>query len=115
MAFTVSDFEAETAKRALDVLGEEDVTYYPYGGNSRAIKALVDRDEVQPIPGTPHGISPGAEITVRNDSTYGISSSELDKNLDKISYAIRIGEVAQSRKIIAIVSVDNGMMTLRVA
>jgi hypothetical protein len=113
MAF--SDFETDSAGCVIDLLGAETVTYYPTGGEARTISAIVDREEAASLPGSTHGTAPGAEISVLNNATTGISTSELNKTLDKISYPVRIGETAQARKIVAIVSQDAGMLTLRVA
>jgi len=51
-------------------------------------------------------------INVRNDSTYGISSSEIDLGRDKVSVPVRIGEAAQERKLDKLISQDAGMMVL---
>lgn len=107
--------EAVSARQTVNLLGAEPIAYEPAGGGSRAILGIIDRDDAQALPGAPHGNSPGAEIGVLNHADDGISSAELDKNLDRIRYPVRIGEIPQSRKIIAIVSMDAGMITLRVA
>lgn len=93
----------------------EAVTYYPKGGGSRNIVAIVDRNPVSGIAGSPHGNTPKFLVLVKNDSDAGVSSSEVNTGGDKISLSALIGKTAQQRRIAAIQWHDVGMMYLEVA
>jgi hypothetical protein len=97
----------------LDTSGET-ITYKPRGGNRRSIKAIVDREGSQALDGVPHGNSPISHITVANNSTIGISSSEIDYGGDKVTISHRAGQTSQDRPITKPISQDAGMMTLEV-
>ena len=78
----------------------------------RQITALVNRQPVDDLGDMPKGTAPRLTINVRNDATYGISSSEIDLGRDKVSVPVRIGEAAQERKLSKILSQDAGMMVV---
>jgi len=78
----------------------------------REIEALISRQPVDDLGDMPVGTSPRLLINVRNDSTYGISSSEIDLGKDLVSLPVRLGEVAQEWKISKLISQDAGMMVL---
>ena len=106
------DDQTETdASVFLDTFGET-VTYYPSGGGTRSIDAVVSRDPIGRLDGAPHGKTQHIVVSVANDSSIGISSSEIDTGKDKIELVYRIGETAQQRVITKIVSIDHGMMHL---
>ena len=91
----------------------ESVTYYAGGtGAGRAVSALIERD-VQVI--TDEGV-PALQtfITVTNDATIGISSTEIDTGRDKVSFSLRIGESPQIRQIATVASTDNGRVRFEV-
>jgi len=90
----------------------ESVTYWPNGGGSREITAVVSRDRPDDLDGAPHGQAPRLTITVANDDTKGISSSEVDTGGDKVALQVKIGESTQQRRITKILSQDAGMMKL---
>ncbi len=101
----------DTASEFLTVMGEA-VTYYPIGGGSREITAIVNRHGPAGLEGAPHGSAPELSINVANDATTGISSDEVDTMKDEVNVAVRIGETAQRRLITEILSQDAGMMEL---
>lgn len=103
-----------TAEEFLDTLGAETIVYLPAGGGERAIGAIVNRDPPAELGEAPHGHSPLAVIVVRNDSTEGISSAELDTAGDKVRYAVRLGKTPKDRRITGIISQDAGMLRLEV-
>jgi len=111
-----NDFDSELIDTAADFLTmfAESITYIPRGGDQRQITGIIDREGAAGLPGAPAGNAPLCMITVANDSSSGISSSEIDKGGDKIKYSLRKGETAQERKIVKIISQDAGMMTLEV-
>ncbi len=93
----------------------EAVTYYPKGGSSRDINAVVDRNPVAGINGVPHGNASQVIVKVKNDSDDGISSSEVNVGGDHIKFAVRIGKTATQKRITGIPWEDVGMMYLEVA
>lgn len=112
---------ARIASDATDVFLNSDhfaetVTYYPHrmiptAGLSRTIKAVVIRNPVSRF-NADEQIMPEYEVRVANDSTYGISSSELNTGGDQISLPARIGETASRRSIQMLLEQDEGMLVL---
>ena len=100
----------------------ETVTYHPASGESRQIKAVVDRSPPADLPGAPAGaLAPKATIAVANrataisdDTIGGISTSELDTGGDMIALAVRIGQDPTQRPLKRVVNQDAGMITLEV-
>lgn len=94
----------------------ESVTYYNRAGDpGRAITAIVERDPPRGIEEVPvRSISDIAIITVRNDATTGIASTEIDVGGDEIDFPRRIGETARRRGITSILSQRGGMLRLEV-
>jgi len=116
------------AKRTAEMLADmatggnmADLEVMAVGGNlpageaaptARTITAIVDRYPAQPMGASPFGQSRRLTITVYNDSTLGISSSEIDIGGDAIEVSERIGKTAVRKKINSIISQDDGMMEL---
>src|SRR5688572_23603326 len=75
-----------------DIFGES-VIYTKKSGTARTINAVVDR--FPPQIGEGGMTAPSFIITVTNDATSGISSSEVDYGGDTITVAQRIGGVAK--------------------
>ena len=91
----------------------ESVTYYAGGtGSGRVVDALIERD-VQVI--TDEGI-PALQtfITVTNDATIGITSTEIDSGRDKVSVSLRVGETPQIRQIVSVAATENGRVRIEV-
>jgi len=93
----------------------EAVTYYPKGGSSRDIVAIVDRNPVSGLAGSPHGNTRRFLLIVKNAAADGISSSEVNTGGDKVELSGRIGETAIQSRIRAVPWHDHGMMHLEVA
>lgn len=91
----------------------EQVVYRPHGGSTRAIDAIVDRDPPDSA-GQVGASAPLVQVTVVNDATYGIASSEIDTGRDKIEVSDRHGKTATSRPIGRIVEHDAGVLVLEV-
>jgi hypothetical protein len=95
----------------------ETVTYYPHRFHTdavrepRSILAIVERRQVA-VFNPDEQILTEFEVRVANDSTTGISSSELDTGGDKIELAARIGDTAEKRSIQYLVEHDEGMLVL---
>ena len=101
----------DTAAEFADTFGES-VTYYPKAGGSRAITAVVTREQPAQVDGAPYGHTPKLSVQVINSATTGISSAEINTGGDEICIAVRAGETAERRRITKIVSMDHGMMEL---
>ena len=93
-------------------LEPEEVEYFPHTGASRRIKALVDRNPNQTIPGMERGSGFHIVITCANSATAGVDSSTVEKGLDTIGVAPRIGMAEQQRVIERIISQDDVLLTL---
>jgi len=104
----------DMAKIQLDTHGEP-VVYWPRGGGSRPIVAIVDREPPKSLEDMPHGFSPKLVLWVANDSIIGISSSEIDTGGDLIEVALRIGQVPQKCSMVKLESQDVGMVKLGIA
>lgn len=89
----------------------ESVTYNPFGGTSRGIQAIVERPDAE-IHGNAR--TPVAIITVLNDATDGIASSEINVGKDTITVAPRFGKTADARPIIRIVEHNAVIVKLEV-
>jgi len=114
----VSRFQTSHSKyAAADLIfqfGEPGI-YYADGntGSGRSIKGVVERD-VRVI--TDEGIPALATfVTVRNDATRGITSTEIDTGLDLYSVSLRIGETPQIRQIVFVESTEAGLVRFRVS
>lgn len=79
----------------------------------RTINAVVFRRSLQTV-GEDGGetVTPMFEVHVANNPVTGISSVELDKGGDKISFPIRDGLLASPRTIVDITEQDHGMLVL---
>ena len=61
------------------------------------------------------GNAPGYMVTVQNDSTSGISSSEVNRGGDKVQFTDPITGDSKSRRIIKILEQDPATMVLGVS
>lgn len=109
-----NDTLIDTADDFLDAFDAEDIKYYPKGGGVREIRAIVDRQGVAALGDAPHGKSHLLNITVKNDDTEGISSSEVDTGGDEVELQVRLSESVKRRRITKVISQDPGMMQLEV-
>lgn len=80
-----------------------------YNG-TRTINAVVTRDLW--VTSESGMETPSVEVQVANDSTLGISSSEIKPMKDTITLAVRVGQTATARTIQRIISHDEGMLIL---
>ena len=115
-ADATSEFDGvidDTADYHLDAFAET-ITYFPSGGGSRSIRAIINRNDSEAMGSGIKGHGPLLTITVANRTDDGISAAEVNTGGDKVTLVVRIGETAQSRRIIKIVDCDYGMMRLEV-
>lgn len=93
----------------------EQVTYYPRGGGSRTINAIVDREPPAVFDQSGRVIKTSFLARVFNDCETGILASELDTGGDDIELILKIGSaVAVRRPIVRIVSQDSGVLQLAI-
>ncbi len=100
----------------------ETVTYRPRAATSptdnsldRSISAVVNRNPAARPDELTRGVTPSLEISVRNDSTYGISISELQAGGDAIYLKLRLGDSADTRiELVPPDTQDAGMLTFRI-
>ena len=78
----------------------------------KAIQAIVERGDAAPVPGAADGLSPQVRLTVANDATEGIASSELDTGGDRVRVAPRVGGEARTMEITRILYHDSGALVL---
>lgn len=113
---TLKDMIADDAANVFINADEfaESVAYRALGAQSdRTINAQVFRlgnagsDESGGV------VTPFFEVHVANSATVGISSTEINLGGDVIKLAIRPGESNLSRRIMAIVEQDEGMLVLQ--
>jgi hypothetical protein len=103
----------------------ETVTYHPHNDpanpagsrDSRAISAVVARNSLQTILGNEPAVVPVWSIVVANDSTTGISATEVDIGKDQIELPPRWAESDEPREprtrtIVRMWNHDYGMLTL---
>ena len=108
------DYLDDSASEFLTAFGVN-IKYLPKGGGERQILAIVDIGQPNDLDGAPHGNAPLLTISVANDSTTGISSSEVDTGGDKVELALRLGDTVQQRRITEILEdQDVGMMRLEI-
>ena len=94
--------------------GSEYVTYFPASGAARRIWAVVFRPGAEPMDGLAGGQYEVNEVLVKNNSTDGIASDQVDTGGDKLEVATRSGKKPVTVRIIEILSQDAGMMKLKV-
>lgn len=104
-----SHFKKTGARGLLYQFGEP-VVYYPLTGSSRAVTALVTRDELTVIAETGDVQSQSLTIRVLNDSVLGIASTEVETGGDEIAVALRLGETRVRRAIVRVEADSTGLL-----
>lgn len=98
----------------------ETITYHPGSGNgtgpgpgpggaSREVEAMIEREG----PGLldEMGVAVFAAILrVKNSSTDGIASTEIETAGDEVSFPLRAGESVTRKAIMRVISTDNGVV-----
>lgn len=96
----------------------ESVVYHPHRFVTDAIRlprtitAVVIREQATSYPNDVETVLPVFEVHVANDSTYGISSDELDTGGDQLEFPPRDGKPAERRTITQLTTQDHGMLVL---
>lgn len=96
---TFDDILVATAGTFTGTFGET-VVYRPQAGGTRTIAAIVERE-----PAAIQKAVPGAQnirllLTVANDATRGIATSEFRPQTDRVSVAYRRGGTAEEFQIV---------------
>jgi hypothetical protein len=90
----------------------ESVVYYPRGGGSRSINAVVFREGVQYFIDDTQNAMAAYEVHVANDALTGISSNSINCGGDVLGFPPRDGKTATRHTIKKIAGQDNGMLVL---
>lgn len=101
-------FEASAARMLLRLHGET-VSYYRSDSHEPIERqALIERDPLK-IAQILGENEEGAIVGFLNDETDGILSGEVDTNSDRILVSMQVGQEAQLRQVLKIVSSNGGM------
>lgn len=93
----------------------ERVTYYPRGGGSRSIDAIVDREPPAVFDSTGKVIKTSYIVRVFNDCVTGILSRELNTGGDELELIPKLGgAVPEKRPIVRLISQDSGVTQLAI-
>jgi len=92
----------------------EIVTYWPRGSaTGRTINAVVMREQIAAFDADGGQVNlPSFEVHVANDSTNGISSTELNTGGDEIAFPPRDGKTAVRKSVLQLITQDHGMLVL---
>lgn len=102
----------KTGARGLLYQFGESITYYPVAGGSRIITGMVLREELTVVGELGDVQSQSIVVRVLNDSTNGISSTEIETGGDEIGVALRLGEAAERRAIVRVQADSTGFLRL---
>lgn len=92
----------------------ETVAYGAVGAISRrSIKAVVFREAIAGTEESGGVVTPVFEVHVANNSTTGISSTEINLGGDVIDFPVRDGLASSTRRIVAITTQDEAMLVLQ--
>lgn len=91
----------------------ESVVYRKRDNTSRTINAVVIRQVAELISDEENRSLTVFEVHVVNDSTTGITTTEINLGGDTIDIAERVGKTARPRSIIQIQDQDEGMIVLQ--
>jgi len=90
----------------------ETVTYTPYGGEARSIKAIIERGRLEPA-AEDHGrmLANSVEIMIANHAEYGVVS--VNKGNDTVALKKTLGDESDTVFFVAdVISHDEGMWHL---
>ena len=91
----------------------ETLVYHKLDGDARSVRAVVDRQSYAGVAEDGGTYStPLFEIHVANNAETGITSEELNLGGDYFVFSDRIGQDAERRTILRLVSHDEGMLIL---
>lgn len=90
----------------------EPVVYFKRNGFSRPINAHIERMSVTILGEDGDHVVPMFEVHVHNNSSTGISSTELNRGGDSLEFAVVAGGEVSRRTILKVLGHDEGMMVL---
>ncbi len=96
-----------------DYFGET-LTYKPRAGGSRTITGMIDRTDRSVFGELDRGAATLLQITVPNNVTTGILSTEINVGGDAITVADRYGGTARDRRIMRVVETNGSSVTFEV-
>jgi hypothetical protein len=106
----VNDSFERTLKQAADSFfslpGTCYVTYFPALGPARRIKAVIDHQDVEDG-------REAVEILVKNDSSSGIASAEINTGGDKVEISQRMNKRPVRMSVVEIIHHDAAMLKLK--
>ncbi len=105
----------DMADEFLDAFADSEEISILIGGDTREVRAIVDRFGPGAIPGAPSGTTKIHNITVKNSATDGLSTSEFDSGVDRVMIANRLGGTQYEKKLTRLMLQDVGMATYKVA
>ncbi len=109
-----SHFAAAGFPMLLDQFGES-ITYWPYGGGRRVIRAIVTRNPPAIVDAAGNARLPTFNIEVLNSCRSGISSREVDIGKDEIEMVLHVGDTIPQRfSMMTLLSQNAGVTQLAV-
>ena len=104
-------FKRTGATNLLRQFGES-VVYYPGGPNrnARTIQAIVERDLATIIAAVGDVTGQSLIVRVINDKITGITATEIDSGLDRISVALNADDAPSMRTIVQILGDSAGVV-----
>ena len=96
-----------------DGLSYDTITYYPRNGGSRSVNATLEFLGAEDTGTLMDSKRPVVDVFVKNNSSGGISSAEVDTGGDKIEVPLRYGLSVRKIRIIDIVGQEKALMHLR--
>ena len=105
---------ASSAVPGLQAYFGESITYKPRAGGSRSITGMVDRTDRSVFGELDRGSATTLTITVPNNVTTGILSTEINLGGDAITVADRHGGTARDRRIVRIAETNGSSVTFEV-
>lgn len=91
----------------------ESVTFYPYGGTSRTITVIVNRDAPPTQDEFDSNLREVMLVSIANHATRGVTSSSYSSR-DEIALSFRPGETAKRYLLGMPVSIDAAMLHFRI-
>lgn len=90
----------------------EQITYWPGGGGSRVVQAIVEREPPAIYDAAGNAVMPKAIIRVSNCRSRGIESRDVDTGLDQIEYLRRVGDAETTRASVMVLQSDDSGVTV---
>ena len=109
MQSNLADLIIESILADDDASPAEEITYTPATGTARTVRALVLRRQTADYG---NSVAPVLSVSVANDATSGISSTEINVGSDTITVAERPGATAVARNMGRLLTINSAYMTI---